>query len=128
MPLGEKKVSMEIKVNDGNLDDKGVYQAIPTTNVSHHAGNFEINNRSIGIEIAKSMKNNIEEKNHGINNSLLLIVLLMNYYDISIENVITHYDASGKHCPHDIFDRYGLDLFYEELKNLTQDKFTNNTM
>ena len=110
------------------VDDKGVYQAIPTTNASYHAGNIEINNRSIGIEIAKSMKENIDEKNLGINNSLLLIVLLMNYYDISIDDVITHRDASGKHCPHDIFERYGLDLFYEELKKLTQNKLTNDTM
>ena len=100
------------------MDDKGVYQAIPTTNASYHAGNLEINNRSIGIEIAKSMKGNIEEKNQGINNSILLIILLMNYYDIPIEDVITHQDASGKYCPHDIFDRYGIELFYEELKKL----------
>ena len=101
------------------VDDIGVYQAIPTTNASYHAGNLEINNRSIGIEIAKSMKENIEEKNLGINNSLLLIILLMNYYDISIKNIITHQDASGKYCPHDIFDRYGVELFYEELLKLT---------
>ena len=38
----------------------------------------------------------------------------MNYYDININNVITHRDASGKYCPHDIFDRYGIELFYVE--------------
>ena len=110
------------------VDDNGVYQAIPTTNASHHAGNVAINNRSIGIEIAKSMTDNNIEKNSSINNSLLLIVLLMNYYDITIDNVITHKDASGKYCPHDIFDRYGLSLFYEELMKLAQYKLTDDTM
>ena len=101
------------------VDDIGVYQAIPTTNASHHAGNLDINNRSIGIEIAKSMKDNIDEKNSGINNGILLISLLMTYYDIPIKNVITHHDASGKYCPHDIFDRFGIETFYDELKKLT---------
>ena len=101
------------------VDDVGVYQAIPTTNASHHAGNLDINNRSIGIEIAKSMKDNVDEKNSGINNGILLISLLMNYYDISINDVITHQDASGKYCPHDIFDRYTIKQFYEDLVKLT---------
>ena len=52
----------------------------------------------------------------------------MNYYDITIDNVITHKDASGKYCPHDIFDRYGLSLFYEELMKLAQYKLTDDTM
>lgn len=101
------------------VDDVGVYQAIPTTNASHHAGNLDINNRSIGIEIAKSMKDNVDEKNSGINNGILLISLLMNYYDISINDVITHQDVSGKYCPHDIFDRYTIKQFYEDLAKLT---------
>lgn len=100
------------------VDDSGVYQAISTTNASYHAGNLNINNSSIGIEIAKSMSLNIEEKNKGIINSTILIALLMNFYDIDLKNVISHYDASGKHCPHDIFNRYGIDLFYEEIKKL----------
>ena len=100
------------------VDDIGVYQAIPTTNAAYHAGNLSVNNSSIGIEIAKSMSNNIEEKNKGINNASLLISLLMNYYDIDIKNVITHYDASGKQCPHDILSRYGLENFYDEIIKL----------
>ena len=100
------------------VDDLGVYQAIPTTKAAYHAGNLSINNSSIGIEIAKSMSTNIEEKNQGIINTTLLIALLMNYYDIELSDVITHYDASGKHCPHDVFDRYGLTTFYEEIKKL----------
>ena len=32
-------------------------------------------------------------------------------YDIPIEKVITHQAVTGKHCPHDILDRYGYDNF-----------------
>ena len=100
------------------MDDTGVYQAIPTTKASYHAGNLKINNESIGIEIAKSKITNIKEKDEGIKNATILICLLMNYYDIKITDVITHHDASGKYCPHDIFDRFGIELFYEEIKKL----------
>ena len=100
------------------VDDTGVYQAIPTTKASYHAGNLTINNKSIGIEIAKSMLDDINKKNSSIDNAAILISLLMNYYDININNVITHRDASGKYCPHDIFDRYGIELFYEKITEL----------
>ena len=100
------------------VDESGVYQAVSTNYATYHAGDFNINNSSIGIEIAKSKLDNIEEKDNGIKNATLLIVLLMNYYDIDIENVITHYDSSGKYCPHDIFDRYGLENFYNDIKKL----------
>lgn len=100
------------------VDDSGVYQAIPTNKASYHAGNLNINNTSIGIEIAKSYSLDIEEKNEGVKNATILIALLMNYYNIDLSNVISHYDASGKHCPHDIFDRYGLTNFYEEIIKL----------
>ena len=42
----------------------------------------------------------------------------MNYYEIKIDDVITHKDASGKNCPHDIFERYGLQRFYDEISDL----------
>ena len=100
------------------VDDKGVYQAIPTTNAAYHAGNYKINNESIGIEIAKSKIENTKEKDAAIKNSTILINLLMNYYNIKINNVISHYDASGKYCPHDIFDRYGIEEFYQEIEQL----------
>lgn len=100
------------------VDDSGVHQAIPTNKAAYHAGDFYINHNSIGIEIAKSMIDNIKIKDQGIDNATLLIALLMNYYNIDIGDVITHHDASGKYCPHDIFDRYGLNNFYEKIKNL----------
>lgn len=100
------------------VDDIGIYQAIPTTKAGYHSGNLSINNQSIGIEIAKSLIEDETKKDRGIQNASILIALLMNFYDVNINNVISHNDASGKHCPHDIFDRYGLERFYEDIISL----------
>lgn len=98
------------------VDDKEIYQAIPTNVGAYHAGNRAINEKSIGIEIAKSTSKDNAIKNKAIANGIKLIAMLQAYYDIDTEYVITHKDASGKHCPHDIIDRYTLDKFYKELK------------
>ena len=98
------------------VDDTGVYQAIPTDVIAHHAGVKTINYQAIGIEIAKSMIKDEDIKDEAILKSAQLIALLMSYYQIDISNVITHYDASGKYCPHDIFDRYSIEKFYEILE------------
>lgn len=98
------------------VDETGVYQAIPTTKFAHHAGNYPINQKSVGVEIAKSMISDSKIKDKAIENAIMLIALLMYYYDITISKVITHQDASGKYCPHDILDRYGLERFYNELR------------
>ena len=42
----------------------------------------------------------------------------MSHFDIDIENVISHKDTSGKHCPHDIFNRYGIENFYNDIVEL----------
>ena len=98
------------------VDDNEVYQAIPLNKSAYHAGNIDINKKSIGIEIAKSTSSNIEIKNKAINNSITLVTMLRKKYKLNISDVITHKDASGKHCPHDILDRYGIEKYYEELR------------
>ena len=98
------------------VDEIGIYQAIPTTNYAYHAGVMDINQKSIGIEIAKSMTNDHVIKDIATKNAIKLISLLMYNYAITYDDVITHQMASGKYCPHDILSRYGLDRFYEELR------------
>ena len=97
------------------VDDTGIYQAIPNTNYAYHAGNMSINQVSIGIEIAKSTINNNDIKDKATKNAIKLISLLMYNYALDVDKVITHQAASGKYCPHDILNRYGLNRFYEEL-------------
>ncbi len=97
------------------VDDEEIYQAVRTNVYAHHAGNLNVNKQSLGIEIAKSTITNNDIKDKAISNAIKLIKLLQMHYNIN--DVITHYDVTGKHCPHDIIDRYTLELFYKELED-----------
>lgn len=102
------------------VDESSIYQAIPLTNAAHHAGVYSINQKSIGIEIARSTSNDNKIKNKAISNALTLIHLLKQEYLITNKNIITHKDASGKHCPHDIYDRYGIKNLYSDIKEMVE--------
>lgn len=102
------------------VDETSIYQAIPLTNAAHHAGVYSINQKSIGIEIARSTSTNNIIKNKAISNALTLIHLLKQEYQITNKNIITHKDASGKHCPHDIYDRYGINNLYSDIKEMVE--------
>lgn len=97
------------------IDDKEIWQGVSTNNAAYHAGEINTNLKSIGIEIAKSNSNDNTIKDKAIENAIKFITILMYNYQIDITNIITHQDANGKHCPHDIFDRYGIKRFYNEL-------------
>ena len=98
------------------VDDASIYQTVNMKYNSWHAGNRNMNTKSIGIEIAKSTikDNNIKDK--AIENGAKLTAMLMEYYNIPLERVITHYDVTGKDCPHDILHRYGFDNFKQLVK------------
>lgn len=98
------------------VDDENIYQAIPTNYNAWHAGNRNINTTSIGIELAKSTISDVRVKDRVIENGARLTAMLLKEYNLGIESVITHKDASGKHCPHDLLDRYGWDYFISKVK------------
>lgn len=98
------------------VDDTSVYQTINMKYNSWHAGNRNMNIKSIGIEIAKSTIKDDKIKDKAIENGAKLTAMLMQYYNIPIERVITHYDVTGKDCPHDILNRYGFDNFIQLVK------------
>jgi len=95
---GDKKASADFFVDSGN-----VIQIIDTDNYySWHCGDghgtYGITNaNSLGIEIC--IDNNGEPTEETVNNTLDLIKYLMNKYNIGIDNVVRHYDASRKTCP-----------------------------
>ena len=93
------------------VDEVNVYQAVNMKYNAWHAGENKMNKQSIGVEIAKSMISDTAIKDKAINNGAKLVAMLMMEYDIPIEKVITHQAVTGKHCPHDILDRYGYDNF-----------------
>ena len=58
------------------------------------------NNNSLSIEICDDIKNNaIYPTDSTINNIIELVRTLMKKYNISINNVIRHFDVTGKKCP-----------------------------
>lgn len=78
------------------VDDTTVVRSVADKNIAWHAGDWDINCRSIGIEIAGSTK---ECTGRTLENVIALTKELMKKYNISKERVIRHYDANGKLCP-----------------------------
>ena len=90
------------------VDEKGVYRSVRDMNVAWHCGSMNgykhkycRNTNSIGIEMCSRIDSNgkfyIKEKT--IANAIELTKFLMEKYDIPVENVIRHYDVTGKMCP-----------------------------
>ena len=90
------------------VDEKEVYRSVRDMNVAWHCGSMNgykhkycRNTNSIGIEMCSRIDSNgkfyIKEKT--IANAIELTKFLMEKYDIPVENVIRHYDVTGKMCP-----------------------------
>lgn len=78
------------------VDDTTVVRSVADKNIAWHAGDWDINCRSIGIEIAGSTT---ECTGKTLENVILLTQRLMKKYNIKKDRVIRHYDANGKLCP-----------------------------
>lgn len=94
------------------VDDDSVTQSVPDNFTAHHCGGPRqgknggrlygkcTNGNSIGIEICDDVKNGtIYPSQKTIENTLELVRELMETYNIPKENVIRHYDVTGKICP-----------------------------
>ena len=88
------------------VDDDSITQSVPDNYVAWHCGAKSYkhkecrNTNSIGIEICDDVKDGtVYPSAKTIENALELTVYLMNKYKIPKENVIRHYDVSGKACP-----------------------------
>ena len=76
------------------VDDQEMIEAIPVTEIAFHAGDSEGNQKGIGIELCESGD---FEKTKA--NAAKLVAYLMKTYNISLSEVRTHHDFSGKDCP-----------------------------
>ncbi len=83
------------------VDEKEMIEAIPLTEVAHHAGTTDGNEYGIGIEICES-GNYEQAEEHAVK----LVAYLMKYYKIPLSRVTTHQDFSGKPCPRLLIDRW----------------------
>lgn len=88
------------------VDDDSITQSVPDDHVAWHCGGKTYkhpqcrNANSIGVEICDDVKNGtIYPSAKTITNALNLVEHLMKKYSIPKENVIRHYDVTGKLCP-----------------------------
>lgn len=96
------------------VDNDEMIEAVPVNEVAFHAGDREGNQYGIGIELCESDNMTKTEKN-----AARLIAYLMKEYDISIENVKTHKDFSGKECPRKTLEHWN--EFKEKIEKAYQD-------
>lgn len=83
------------------VDDDSITQVVEFNEGSWHCGDgggaYGItNHNSIGIEMCR-VNNNVTAKTE--QNTLELVKFLMNKFNIPLERVVRHYDASRKPCP-----------------------------
>lgn len=82
---------------EANINETShVYQFLETDVSTHHTGNAEGNQNSIGIERLVNVDTDMER---AIDVQATLTAVLMHKYNISIENVVPHKYWSGKECP-----------------------------
>ena len=90
------------------VDEKEIWQSVEDNNIAWHCGTSGKyyhskcrNDNAIGIELCseKDSKGNYYFTNETINNAVGLIKMLMEKYNIPIENIVRHYDVTHKNCP-----------------------------
>lgn len=87
------------------VDENSIWQCVEDKNISWHCGakkyihKYCRNQNSIGIEMCSRKDANYYFKEETIKNTVELVKYLMQKYNIPIENVIRHYDVTGKVCP-----------------------------
>lgn len=111
-------------------DDDSITQTVPITNIAYHCGGnkykysdggkyYKIvtNTNSIGIEICDTQRNGTYDMSVATERNVIsLVKALMQDFNIPIENVVRHYDVTGKHCPSYFVD----DAKWEQFKNKIQ--------
>lgn len=76
-------------------DGYTIWQSVSDGDTAWHAGNWAINQRSIGIEVCSAGAFTEAE----IDRLSWLVQQLMGRYGVPASRVIRHYDANGKRCP-----------------------------
>ena len=83
------------------VDENEVVQSVREGDVAWHAGNWQMNARSIGVEMCSRKDAGglyfIPEAT--VRNAQALVRELMAKYGIGVDAVIRHYDVTGKKCP-----------------------------
>jgi len=93
---GDRQASAHVFVDDSNI-----LQLIEFNDKAWHvgdgAGKYGITNgNSIGIEICINSDGNYDK---AVTDTIELVVYLMRTYNIPLDRIVRHYDASRKNCP-----------------------------
>jgi hypothetical protein len=89
------------------VDEKDIYQVVREKDASWHCGANKYkhpdcrNNNSIGIEMCcyRNSNGTLDVSEKVVERTIALTKELMAKYNIPVENVLRHYDVTGKNCP-----------------------------
>ena len=89
------------------VDENSVYQSVEDKNIAWHCGASRYfhpecrNHNSIGVEMCSFIgadgKYNFKTKT--VENTVWLVKMLMEKYNVPVKNVVRHYDVTKKICP-----------------------------
>jgi N-acetylmuramoyl-L-alanine amidase len=96
-----------------SVDDKSIYQSIPTNEVAWHAGNTTGNYNSIGIEMCVNVDGDYEKT---LQNTIWLVAHLMKKHNIPLSKVVQHNHWTGKHCPRKLRDSGRWSWFKQQIE------------
>ena len=82
-------------------DENEVVQSVKEGDTAHHAGNWVMNTRSIGVEMCSRKDANgvFYIPAATVKNAQALVRELMAKYNVPLSRVLRHYDVTGKRCP-----------------------------
>ncbi len=99
------------------VDDHEIYHNLPDDEAAYHASdrlNQNGGNRNgIGIELCVNEDGDYEKT---LENGVQLVAKLLREYDLSVEDVKTHQDFSGKICPARLIENNRWDEFLERVR------------
>ncbi len=82
------------------VDEREIIQAIPDREEAWHCGVAAGNRFSIGIEVCES-----GDRKKAVDNAARLTARLLKQYQLSMEEMKTHHDWTGKNCPRILIDK-----------------------
>lgn len=111
-----------------------IIQCIPETEMAYHAGNYEMNKRSIGIE--NCHEDETGKFNDSTYSSLVeLCADICTRYELDpLNDIIRHYDVTGKMCPlyyvknQSAFIQLKTDVENKMAKVVVNDKIDNSSI
>lgn len=106
------------------VDENEVVRSVKDKDIAWHCGaknymhKFCRNENSIAVEICsrKNLFGDYYFKAKSLDNASVLITELMETYNIPIENVVRHFDVTGKICPAPLIDVKKWNEFKEQIR------------